>query len=127
MCSYAVPIIPWQTIYIHTLDTGDPEQALGVAYRLGQVAPGLGHLIHMPSHIFFNLGDYEMAAKVNEQAAATDREYRRLAKPGYTMYTLVYYLHDLHFVSRARGEQGLFDQAQLAADQVGDYIRPVQD
>jgi len=114
-------------LYIHILDTGHPEQALGAAYRLGQVAPGLGHLIHMPSHIFFNLGDYEMAAKVNTQAAAADREYAKLAKPGYTMYTLVYYLHDLHFVSRARGEQGRFDQAQLAADQVGDYIRPVQD
>jgi len=114
-------------LYIHILDTGHPEQALGAAYRLGQVAPGLGHLVHMPSHIFFNLGDYEMAAKVNTQAAAADREYVRLAKPGYTMYTLVYYLHDLHFVSRSRGEQGLFEAAKLAADQTADYIRPVQD
>ncbi len=114
-------------LYIHILDTSHPEQALGTAYRLGQVAPGLGHLIHMPSHIFFNLGEYEMAAKVNTQAAAADREYMKLAKPGYTMYTLVYYLHDLHFVLRSRGEQGLFDAAKLAADQTADYIRPVQD
>jgi len=114
-------------LYIHILDTGHPEQALGAAYRLGQIAPGLGHLIHMPSHIFFNLGDYEMAARVNAQAAATEREYMRLAKPGYTMYTLGYYLHDLHFVARSRAEHGLFADAQLAANQLADYVRPVQE
>ncbi|HKW65550.1 MAG TPA: hypothetical protein VJN89_23565 [Candidatus Acidoferrum sp.] len=114
-------------LHIHILDTGHPELALGSAYRLGQVAPGLGHLIHMPSHIFFNLGDYELTARVNSQAAAADREYMRLVKPGFTEYTLVYYLHDLHFVSRARGEQGLFNEARIAADQLVDFFRPVQD
>jgi len=112
---------------IHILDTGHPEQALGCAYRLGQVAPGLGHLIHMPAHIFFNVGDYEMAARVNEQAAAADREYMKLAKPGFTEYTLVYYMHDLHFVARARAEQGLFDESKISANQLADYITPVQD
>jgi hypothetical protein len=62
-------------LYIHILDTGHPEMALGVAYRLGTVAPGLGHLVHMPSHIFFNLGDYEMAAHVNEQASVAEERY----------------------------------------------------
>jgi tetratricopeptide (TPR) repeat protein len=114
-------------LYIHILDTGHPELALGSAYRLGQVAPGLGHLVHMPSHIFFNLGDYEMAARVNEQAAAADREYMELANPGYTPYTLLYYMHDIHFVSRARAEQGLFAEAKRTADQVVDRVRPVQD
>jgi len=114
-------------LYIHILDTGHPELALGSAYHLGQVAPGLGHLVHMPSHIFFNLGDYEMTARVNEQAAAADRDYMKLAQPGYTLYTLVYYMHDVHFVSRARAEQGLFDEAKRSADEVAGYIGPVQD
>ncbi len=114
-------------LHIHILDTGHPELALGSAYRLGQVAPGLGHLVHMPSHIFFNVGDYEMAARVNEQAVAADREYMKLAKPGFTEYTLGYYMHDLHFIARARTEQGLFDEAKLSANQLADYIRPVQD
>ena len=100
--------------------------ALGSAYRLGQLAPGLGHLVHMSSHIFFNLGDYEMTARVNAQAAAAQREYMKLASPGYNVYTLAYYLHDLHFVSRARAEQGLFEESKSHADQVADYVRPVQ-
>jgi tetratricopeptide (TPR) repeat protein len=114
-------------LYIHILDTAHPELALGSAYRLGQVAPGLGHLVHMPSHIFFNLGDFEMTARVNEQAAAAEREYLKLAHPGYTLYTLYYYMHDLHFISRARTEQGLFARAKSSADQVVERIRPVQD
>src|SRR5579859_199013 len=112
---------------IHILDTAHPEQALGCAYRLGQVAPGLGHLQHMPAHILFNVGDYEMAARVNEQAAAAEREYQKLAKPGYTTYTTLYYLHDLHFVSRSRTEQGLFEEGKVWAEDLADYIRPVQD
>ena len=114
-------------LYIHLLDTGHPEMALGSAYRLGHLTPGLGHLVHMSSHIFFNLGDYEMTARVNAQAAAAEREYMKLANPGYNVYTLAYYLHDLHFVSRARAEQGLFEEAKSYADQVADYVRPVQD
>ena len=82
-------------LYIHILDTGHPELALGVAYRIGSIAPGLGHLVHMSSHIFFNLGDYEMAARVNEQASVTEEHYMQLANPGDTAYTLFYYMHDL--------------------------------
>jgi tetratricopeptide (TPR) repeat protein len=114
-------------LHIHILDTGHPELALGSAYRMGKIAPGLGHLQHMSSHIFFNLGDYEMTARVNAQAAAAERAYMKLAKPGYNVYTLSYYLHDVHFASRARAEQGLFEEAISYADQVADYVRPVQD
>jgi len=114
-------------LYIHILDTGHPEMALGVAYRLGSVAPGLGHLVHMPSHIFFNLGDYEMAARVNEQAAVAEERYMQLANPGDTAYTLVYYMHDLHFIARSRAEQGLCGPAMVYANKTAERIASVQD
>jgi tetratricopeptide (TPR) repeat protein len=114
-------------LYIHILDTGHPDMALGVAQRLGSVAPGLGHLVHMPSHIFFNLGDYEMAARVNEQAAAADERYMQLANPGDTVYTLLYYMHNLHFVARSRAEQGLCGPAIAYANKTAERITSVQD
>jgi tetratricopeptide (TPR) repeat protein len=114
-------------LYIHILDTGHPEMALGVAYRLGTVAPGLGHLVHMPSHIFFNLGDYEMAAHVNEQASVAEERYMQLASPGDTTYTLMYYMHDLHFVARSRAEQGLCGPAMVYANKTSARIASVQD
>jgi tetratricopeptide (TPR) repeat protein len=114
-------------LYIHILDTGHPEIALGVAYRIGSIAPGLGHLLHMPSHIFFNLGDYEMAARVNEQASVAEERYMQLANPGDTPYTLFYYMHDLHFVARSRAEQGLCGPAMAYANKTAERIASVQD
>ena len=114
-------------LYIHILDIGHPEIALGVAYRIGSIAPGLGHLLHMPSHIFFNLGDYEMAAHVNEQASVAEERYMQLANPGDTPYTLFYYMHDLHFVARSRAEQGLCGPAMAYANKTAERIASVQD
>jgi tetratricopeptide (TPR) repeat protein len=114
-------------LYIHILDTGHPEIALGVAYRIGSIAPGLGHLVHMPSHIFFNLGDYEMAARVNEQASVAEERYMQLANPGDTAYTLFYYMHDLHFVARSRAEQGLCGPAIAYANKTAERIASAQD
>ena len=114
-------------LYIHILDTGHPELALGVAYHIGSIAPGLGHLVHMSSHIFFNLGDYEMSARVNEQASGAEERYMQLANPGDTAYTLFYYMHDLHFVARSRAEQGLCAPAIAYANKTAERIASVQD
>ena len=48
--------------YIHRLEASDhPEKALRSAEILGRLAPGSGHMVHMPGHIFFRLGDYARA------------------------------------------------------------------
>src|SRR5262249_27961901 len=48
-------------LYVHLLDESPhPEHALASAYRLMRVAPGAGHLVHMGSHIFMSVGDYDM-------------------------------------------------------------------
>jgi tetratricopeptide (TPR) repeat protein len=86
-----------------------PERALPSAMRLGGLMPGAGHLVHMPSHIFLRLGDYEQSADVNVKASEVDRQY--IARAGKGMYALMYYSHNLHFVSYVRGMQGRFDDA----------------
>jgi hypothetical protein len=44
--------------YIHALEgTDHPEQALHSAEILASLAPASGHMVHMPGHIFFRLGD----------------------------------------------------------------------
>lgn len=38
--------------YIHTVEASNhPERATPYADRLGELVPGAGHLVHMPSHI----------------------------------------------------------------------------
>ncbi|MGH9627659.1 MAG: tetratricopeptide repeat protein [Bryobacteraceae bacterium] len=97
--------------YIHAVEASkNPEKALPSALRLGSLMPGAGHMVHMPSHIFIRTGDHEASATVNEIAAAVDKKYiERAGAKG--MYPLMYYSHNLHFVSYARMMQGRFEQA----------------
>ena len=97
--------------YIHAVEASkNPEKALPSALRLGSLMPGAGHMVHMPSHIFIRTGDHEASATVNEIAAAVDKKYiERSGAKG--MYPLMYYSHNLHFVSYARMMQGRFEQA----------------
>ena len=96
--------------YIHAVEASKtPERALPSAMRLGGLMPGAGHMVHMPSHIFLRLGDFESSAAVNVTASEVDRKY--LARAGKGMYGLMYYSHNLHFVSYVRMMQGQFDSA----------------
>jgi hypothetical protein len=103
-------------LYVHELDTSPhPEYALDSAHALHRLTPGAAHLVHMGGHIFLSVGDLEMAARVNEEAAAADRELFKLAPPS-NIYVYGYYFHNLHFIVRSRTEQGLYAGARQATD-----------
>jgi tetratricopeptide (TPR) repeat protein len=97
--------------YIHAVEASKtPERALPSAMRLGSLMPGAGHIVHMPSHIFLRLGDYERSATVNETASRVDEKYiSRSGAKG--VYPLMYYSHNLHFVSYARMFQGKYEES----------------
>ena len=97
--------------YIHAVEASrNPERALPSALRLGNLMPGAGHMVHMPSHIFIRTGDHELSASVNVTAADVDRKYiERTGAQG--IYPLMYYSHNLHFVSYARMMQGNYNDA----------------
>ncbi len=67
--------------WIHAVEASPhPEQALHSAEILGGLAPASGHMVHMPGHIFYRLGDYARAKesfaasmKVDEQYMQTQR------------------------------------------------------
>jgi tetratricopeptide (TPR) repeat protein len=73
--------------------------------------PGAGHLVHMPSHIFLRLGEFQKSAEVNETAAQVDRRYIERSGGAKSFYSLMYYSHNLHFVSYVRMMQGDFVEA----------------
>jgi tetratricopeptide (TPR) repeat protein len=103
-------------LYVHELDTSPhPEYALNSAHALFRLVPGAGHIVHMGGHIFLSVGDLEMAARVNEAAAAADRELFKRT-PASDIYRYGYYGHNLHFIVRVRTEQGLYTEARQAAD-----------
>lgn len=53
-------------LYIHLLeDSLTPELALPHAERLADSMPNVGHMVHMPTHIYIRTGHYEKAIDLN--------------------------------------------------------------
>lgn len=87
------------TIHLYE-DSPSPARALDAARRLPMSAPGLGHLVHMPSHIDLRLGRYHEAVLANQAAIEVDRSYRTAAfgEQGDSAYLQHYSQHNLHFL-----------------------------
>lgn len=110
--------------YIHLLETSPfPYRALLSAERLKTLLPSSGHILHMSSHIFLLVGDYEQAVGSNEKAIAADREYiRQYGIKG--IYPVIYLLHNYHFLSQAYSMQGNYQGAKQAAKGLLDLYLP---
>ncbi len=105
-------------LYIHAVEASkSPGRGLASAGRLGKLAPGAGHLVHMPSHIYIRTGDYGAAARSNAQAAAVDRAYFK-ANGTFGMYPAMYYSHNLHFLAESYSRAGNYRRAGEAAAQL---------
>ncbi len=64
--------------YVHALESSEhPEQALHSAEILASLAPASGHMIHMPGHIFFRLGDYRRAEQAFTASLQVDEQYMK--------------------------------------------------
>jgi tetratricopeptide (TPR) repeat protein len=110
--------------YIHAVEASPtPERALPSAQRLESLVPAAGHLVHMPAHIYMRVGDFAAAARRNEVAASADRDYiQACGIKG--VYPLLYYSHNLHFLSVAQALQGRFADARKAADKLAANVSP---
>ena len=62
--------------WIHAVEASPhPEQALHSAEILGSLAPLSGHMVHMPGHIFYRVGDYAQAQKSFSASTTADETY----------------------------------------------------
>lgn len=85
-------------LYIHVVEaSSNPGRAEGAADRLGPLAPGAGHLVHMPSHIYIRVGRYHDAAVANIRAGEADTSYIAQCQ-AQGVYPLLYHPHNWHFL-----------------------------
>jgi len=85
-------------LYIHAVEASTaPERALAYADRLGAQMPGAGHIVHMPAHIYYRIGDYRRSLDTNQRAVAIDERYFQ-GSPSDPLYKSAYYPHNIHFV-----------------------------
>jgi tetratricopeptide (TPR) repeat protein len=93
--------------FIHMMEASSaPEKALPYARKLAATMPGAGHLVHMPFHIYYRVGDYKEAVDANKAAVLIDEAYIAREKP-VGMYPMAYYPHNVH---------SLMASAQMAGD-----------
>jgi tetratricopeptide (TPR) repeat protein len=85
--------------YIHAVEASDrPQRAEPYADRLRGAIPSAGHLVHMPSHIYYRVGRYLDALADNKTAVVVDEKYLAATAAPMGVYRLGYYPHNVHFV-----------------------------
>jgi tetratricopeptide (TPR) repeat protein len=102
-------------MYIHALEGSQtPQKAEAAADRLGKITPGIGHMVHMPAHIYMRVGRYKDSLEVNKVATKLDQDY--FAKAGVMGVYHVYHVHNDHFVCWTSMFMGRYEDALKAAD-----------
>ncbi len=100
--------------YIHAVEAVNPALAVPCAERLAKLMPGVGHMVHMPAHIYVRVGRYNDAAESNVHAIHTDEVFVE-GQPNPTLYSLGYYPHNIHFLAFVSTLAGRSEQAIEAA------------
>jgi len=110
-------------LYIHATEASrDPGRADRAADRLRDLQPGLGHLLHMPSHTDVRRGRWREAVKANAKAIRADDRYRMIS-PRQGFYGL-YMAHNHHMLAFAAMMIGWRAQATQAIDTMVAAIPP---
>jgi len=111
-------------LYIHTVEASeDPKRAEPYADRLADLAPGAGHLVHMPAHIYFRIGRFQDSIATNRRAVAADEDYlAQTDEPN--AYRYGYYPHNVHFLLESARMTGDGATALAAAEKLPAITSP---
>jgi tetratricopeptide (TPR) repeat protein len=109
--------------YIHAIEASDrPKRAEPYADRLRGAIPGAGHLVHMPSHIYYRVGRYLDALEDNKVAVKVDEKYLADTNTPMGVYRLGYYPHNVHFVMASAQMAGDGQTVIAAAEKLRELI-----
>jgi tetratricopeptide (TPR) repeat protein len=111
-------------LYIHAVEAGpDPRRGESAADRLLPLMPGAGHMVHMPSHIYWKVGRYADAVNANMAAVEADRRYFETATPS-PIYRGLYHPHNIDFIWQAASMQGRSAETFRAAGEFASSASP---
>ncbi|MDA9828868.1 hypothetical protein N9C12_04185 [Candidatus Poseidoniaceae archaeon] len=109
-------------LYCHALELSPfPERALPAADVLRTVMPGMGHLVHMPSHIDAWVGQWKEAIECNIAAVEADDKYVELTGNESQFYKF-YRMHNHHFVVWCAMFEGQYETALKYARKAVDTL-----
>ncbi|MDG0969452.1 MAG: hypothetical protein P8Q37_00320 [Porticoccaceae bacterium] len=119
-------------LYIHLMEASrEPERALASADRLAATMPMAGHMVHMPSHIYVRVGQFDKAIASNIRSQEVDNEFlemwgdRPLPNLGtYPLSAKIHAPHAVDFIKYAASFQGNYLTAIEAANTLVSKINP---
>ncbi len=113
-------------LHIHLVESSlTPERALASAEGLEATVPIAGHVVHMPSHIYVRVGQYDKAIDSNIRSQQKDQAFAKiwgdLPLPNIGTYPLSHKIHAGHavdFIRYAATIQGNYEVAIEAANKL---------
>ena len=117
-------------LHIHLIEASlEPERALVSADALEATVPIVGHVVHMPAHIYVRVGQYGKAIDNNMRSQAVDQQFADLwgdhPLPNIGTYPLSHRIHAGHaldFIRYAATMQGNYKTASEAAWRMANRI-----
>ncbi|MBK8142997.1 MAG: hypothetical protein IPK57_19835 [Chitinophagaceae bacterium] len=108
--------------YIHVMEPSPyAAKALPSADRLGNLTPGLSHMVHMPSHIYLRTGNYAKGVSVNETAVKSYKKIIPLYAP-VTGNDFLYIIHNLHMQTNNAMLAGRSEHSSFSANETKNSV-----
>ena len=107
--------------YIHVMEMSPtPEAALRAGDLMRTLVPDCGHLLHMPTHIDFQCGNYNDVVTRNSEAIEADKKV--IERDGILNLFASSVIHNIHFKLYGAMFLGQYYSAMEAVDQFSELI-----
>ncbi len=104
-------------LYVHLMEMSPtPEKALVAGDFLRELVPDAGHLIHMPTHIDIQCGEYRDALHWNQKGIEADLKIAE--REGRMNFYTAYRVHNYHFAIYGAMFLGQYEPAIAAAEEL---------
>lgn len=103
---------------IHNWNYHEPEAALDSCKRYGAIAPNIGHALHMPGHVYAQVGMWQEAAIAMD--AATRTEVKNMHAQQVFPFNYWNWGHNRHYLSYIQEQLGLPELALAGARELVD-------
>lgn len=102
--------------WIHLKENCCPEQALASAEVVAKLTPGAAHMVHMPGHIHYKMGNYNKAHEAFVAAVRVDSIYMK--KQGIPEVDTWNYIHNINYLLSNCAENGRYSTALYYAEKL---------
>jgi tetratricopeptide (TPR) repeat protein len=113
-------------MFIHLVEaSGKPDDAYKSAEFLETAMPAAGHVVHMPSHIYVRVGEYERSNTLNRLAIKADEDFLSQTNDQ-GLYRLGYYPHNIDFLAYGMLFNGQSVSAAIEANKLAYHMKSLE-